>query len=459
MAYASSAVQAGTLDPTFAEGGVLTLPTRELGGYRTLAMLPLAENKLLITVLLPEKPGAFGLSKVNEDGSIDREFGGAGTGVVEFSKENTYVDEIVDICGLSDGGWLVMGGYASSGDSGIYVVRFLEDGRLNTLFGEDGVRWLPFRLEPKSGGMEDGPLTFSWRDREPSAQAPRSSGNNGSSAVEQPDGKIILRNVVNSGSDDLSHWVVLRLNPDGSTDETFNETGSVVIEFPGVPRVATSVKGVALQSDGKVLVFGDFFQNTLASSIYVARLDATGRFDTSFNGGVGVVTVPNLHYANANAMALRESDDAIVVAGDCWPNPDQGFDRHGLMFVLSRDGFFDFAFNSGQPLFSKLVDKGHDWYRCAWQADGSIVVAGTTGRGGVETGVLALTARLRSDGSLDPSFNGSGFVRFNEEGYEATDEDMGLMPDGRIVVGGFTRRPGAVYWGRTFGSWFIRYLA
>lgn len=458
MAHASSAVQAGTLDPTFAEGGVLTLPTRELADYRTLAMLPLAENKLLITVLLPEKPGAFGLSKVNEDGSIDREFGGDGTGVVEFSKGDTYVDEIVDICGLSDGGWLVMGGYAATGGLGVYVARFLEDGRLNTRFGEDGVRWLPYRLEPKDGGMEDGPVTFSWRDREPSAQAPRSSGNNGASVIEQPDGKIILRTVVYIGSY-RSHWVVLRLNPDGSPDDTFNGSGSVIIAFPDVPRDATTVRGIALQADGKLLVFGEFFQNTPASSIYVARLDATGRFDSSFNGGVGVVTVPNIRSANANAMALRESDDAIVVVGDCWPNPDQGFDRHGLMFVLSRDGFFDFAFNSGQPLFSKLVDKGHDWYRCVWQADGSIVVAGTTGRGTVETGVLALTARLRSDGSLDPTFNGSGFVRFNEEGYEATVEDLGLMPDGRIVVGGFTRKPGGIYWGRTFGSWFIRYLA
>ncbi|SDG81358.1 hypothetical protein SAMN04490204_5768 [Pseudomonas thivervalensis] len=211
MSRSAHPVSAGTLDPTFAKGGVLKWPTSELGGPRSLAMLPLAENKLLITVLLPEKPGSFGLAKVNEDGSIDMEFGEAGTGVVEFSKENTDLDVIADICGLSDGGWLVKGEYVLSGEVGIYLARFLQDGRLNTLFGEDGVRWLPYRLESKGG-----PVTFSRRDGEPSAQAPRSSASNGPSAVEQPDGKIILRNVVYSGPNIISHWVVLRLNADGT---------------------------------------------------------------------------------------------------------------------------------------------------------------------------------------------------------------------------------------------------
>lgn len=446
----------GTLDPTFAEGGVLRLPTPEFPGYRTLALLPLAENKLLITLLLPEKTGSFALARVNEDGSIDMEFG-AGTGVVEFSKEDTDLEMISHICGLSDGGWLVIGQFSSSSGLGTYVVRFLQDGQPNTLFGEDGVRLLPYRLEPRSGSVEGGPVTFSRPDREPSAQAPRSSDNHGPSAVVQPDGKILLRSAVYIGSV-LSHWVVLRLDPDGSTDYTFNGSGSVNIEFPGIPRVARSAKGVVLQEDGKVLVFGEYSQDTPASSgIYVMRLDATGRLDSSFNAGTGFVTVPDR--GNANAMALRESDGAIVVAGDTWPNPDQGYDRHGLIFVLSRDGFLDFAFNSGQPLLSKLVDKGHGWHYCAWQVDGSILVAGTTGRGLVEKGVSALTARLRSDGSLDLTFNGSGFVLFDEEVHEETVEDMALMLDGRVVVGGFARLPGPLSWGRIFGSWIIRYLA
>lgn len=454
MSRSTHPENSGTLDPTFAEGGVLKWPTGELGGHFTQAILPLAGNKLLITVLLPEKTGAFGLAKVNEDGSIDREFGGAGTGVLEFSLD-ARLDEIIDICGLIDGGWLVK----VTSSYGLYLVRFLQDGQLNTAFGKDGVRWVPFHLEPGGEGREDGPVTFRWQDRGPSAQATRSSADNGPSAVEQPDGKIILRSLVYVGIN-RSHWVVLRLNPDGTPDDTFNGSGSVDIELPGIPLFGTTVKGVALQADGKVLVFGEDRNDTLDSSIYVMRLDATGRLDTSFNAGKGFMTVPNLRYAYANALAVRESDGAIVVAGDSWPDADQGYVRQGLMFVLTHDGFLDFAFNSGQPLFSKLVDKGHNWHRCAWQADGSIVAAGTVGRAGyIDTGVdKALTARLRSDGSLDLTFNGSGFVLFNEEDYEATVEDMALMPDGRIVVSGFTRRPGIVL-PRTFGSWFVRYLA
>lgn len=112
-------------------------------------------------MLLPGEPTSIGLAKVNEDGAIDMGFGGAGTGLVEFSMDTTDLD-IYQLCGLSDGGWLVIGQFSSRDRSGAYVVRYLQDGQLNTSFGEDGVRLLPYR-------MEEGATTFSRRDREPSA--------------------------------------------------------------------------------------------------------------------------------------------------------------------------------------------------------------------------------------------------------------------------------------------------
>lgn len=445
MARSIRPVSAGTLDPTFAKGGVLTLPTAEFSGYYTKAILPLAENKLLIAMHLPREPAAIGLGKVNEDGTIDMGFGEAGTGLVEFSKKGSDLD-VYQLCGLNDGGWLVIGQFSSIDHAGAYVLRYLQDGRLDTLFGEGGVRLLPYRNEPTGGGMADGSAI--------PAGAARSSSNNGVSVVVQLDGKIVLPSWVEDGPSQ-GQWAVFRLNPDGSNDDTFNETGFALIELPGLARAPTSVRNVLIQADGKVLVSGEYIQDGPASrGVYVLRFDATGRLDSSFNGGVGVVTLPDSNAIYANAMALIESDGAIVVAGAIWRDQH----RHGLMFVLTSGGFFDFSFNSGQPLFSRLVPQGHDWHRCVWQADGSILVAGTTGRGVVEAGASALTARLRADGSLDPTFGGGGFVLFDEDGQHETVEDMALMPDGRIVVGGFAwlDRPGAPTIG---GSWIIRYLA
>ncbi|TWC14499.1 MULTISPECIES: hypothetical protein [unclassified Pseudomonas] len=444
----------GTLDPTFADGGVLTLPTPEFTGYFTQAILPLAENKLLIAMLLPGEPAAIGLAKVDEDGLIDMGFGEAGTGLVEFSIEGLDLD-LYQLCALSEGGWLVIGQFSSIDHSGAYVLRYLPDGRLDSSFGQDGVRLLPYHNEPKGGSQKGGAATFSQRDREPSAQGPRSSGNKGASAVVQLDGKIVLPSArYVDGDPSQWQWVVIRLNPDGSTDDTFNGSGFVVIELPGVARNPTSVRGVAVQDDGKVLVCGEYFQDAPASrGVYVMRLDVTGSLDMSFNGGVGVVTVADTNFVYANAMALRENDGAIVIAGEIWRDQH----RHGLMFVLSRDGFFDFSFNGGQPLFSRLVPQGQDWRRCIWQADGSILVAGTVGRGVVEEKVFALTARFNSDGSLDSTFNGSGFVLFDEDGQYETVEDMVLMSDGRIVVCGLAWLTGPG-WPHVGGSWIVRYL-
>ncbi|OAB52085.1 delta-60 repeat domain-containing protein [Pseudomonas thivervalensis] len=456
MSRSTHAVNAGTLDPTFAKGGVLKLPTPEFTGYYIEAILPLAENQLLIAVLLPGDPTPIGLAKVKEGGSIDMVFGGAGTGLVKFSLEDYDLD-VRQLCGLSDGGWLVIGQYSplGSGSGGVYVLRYFQDGWLDTFFGEGGVRLLPYRGEARAGDREEGPAPFGRRDRETSAGAPRASGAKGVSAVVQSDGKIVLSSVVRLDSGP-SQAAVFRLNPNGSIDDTFNGSGFAIIELPGIPYDRLNIYAVVVQADGKVLVAGEYIQDSPPGGVYVIRLDATGRLETSFNGGVGAVTVavPNSTLIDINAMALRASDGAIVAAGEIRRDRYS----HGLMFVLTHGGFFDFAFNRGQPLLSSLVTDGQQWRHCAWQADGSIVVAGITGRGFVEEGTTALTARFRSDGSLDPTFNENGFVLFDEKERYETVVDMALMPNGRIVVGGFTWLGGSGLPGKDKG-WIIRYLA
>lgn len=454
MTQPTHTATAGTLDPSFADEGVLKFPIPEISGFYTQAILTLPNKQILLSL---ELSGGLGsptvIARLNENGSLDTDFGGNGSGLVEIriGMEDARQD-VRNIYRLSDGGWLVMGSYSKSPNSGLYLVRYREDWQLDESFGEKGVRLVPYATmgNPRYVGLDGEALESS--DEDSSTGAPRASGNKGATALQQLNGKIFLTHVVTTKSGQIK-GIVLRLNSDGSTDYTFNELGFAIIELEGIDYRHNFTESVAVQMDGKVLVGGLFYlgdQN--GGGVYVTRFDAMGRLDRSFNGGT--VTVRNAIGSHLRTIEIREADGSIVAAGDAMRDGA----RNGMMFVLTEGGFFDFNFNRGQPLFSRLVPQGMEWWRCVLLADGSIIASGTTGNGFATEDAKVLTARLLPDGSLDPTFNGNGFTVFDEEVTFESMQDMTMMADGRIVECGLTWVD-VEPWAGIAGGWVIRYLA
>jgi uncharacterized delta-60 repeat protein len=101
----------------------------------------------------------------------------------------------------------------------------------------------------------------------------------------------------------------------------------------------------------------------------------------------------------------------------------------GLLGRYERDGSPDESFGVGgiidPPLPIDTRVRG-----IALQPDGRIVIGGST------TGGELLVARLLTDGALDPSFAGAGFVTTAFPGVFANAAAMALLGDGRIVVAG-----------------------
>src|SRR5262249_21381518 len=132
-----------------------------------------------------------------------------------------------------------------------------------------------------------------------------------------------------------------RFNADGSLDATFANTGAGTIDF-GFAGGNGQATGVALQADGKIVVsgFGDVAgsgQNDFA----VARLNADGSLDASFNG-TGKVPTDSAFNAQATAVALRPSAGKIVVAG--FGNQPAG-SASFLAARLNTNGTLDTSFN------------------------------------------------------------------------------------------------------------------
>ena len=94
--------------------------------------------------------------------------------------------------------------------------------------------------------------------------------------VVQPDGKtIVVGSILKVNNQQVNH--VARFNADGTLDATFDAGGAVAAGFFG------DINVVALQPDGKIIVGGRFEQVARQTRYGLARLNADGSFDPTFN--------------------------------------------------------------------------------------------------------------------------------------------------------------------------------
>jgi uncharacterized delta-60 repeat protein len=96
----------------------------------------------------------------------------------------------------------------------------------------------------------------------------------------------------------------------GELDTTFNLTGKVFTSF-GHPN--TYLHDIAIQLDGKIVAVGDVYKGTNCD-IGVVRYNPDGSLDTSFDGDGKVLTAIGAGSDSAKAIAIQ-LDGRIVVAG------------------------------------------------------------------------------------------------------------------------------------------------
>ena len=96
----------------------------------------------------------------------------------------------------------------------------------------------------------------------------------------QADGKIIAAGHSFVAGENRNRFAVARLLPDGLPDLTFAGSGKVIVPVAGE---SDSVRALALQNDGKIVLAGLCFRNVAPGNDFAAvRLHADGTVDTSF---------------------------------------------------------------------------------------------------------------------------------------------------------------------------------
>lgn len=249
------------------------------------------------------------------------------------------------------------------------------------------------------------------------------TGEHGVTVLEQPDGKIILVGYTDFDPDEGGNYriVVIRLNANGTYDNSFGTSGKAYIDTPNstdFPYTAT------LQQDGKILIAG--WWKNLEAVLY--RLNGNGSPDDSF----GTNGVANIGGYILNFNVRVQPDGKIVTSGVGLLN---GYAAYLIARFMPDGNQLDNTFNNGTGLnrfrtsTSNSEEDTEAGRGLAIQADGKIVSCGNDEK---NNGTIV---RLNPNGTLDATW-GSGGVRKVDFTRKMYLESVAVQDDGKIVVGG-----------------------
>jgi len=233
-------------------------------------------------------------------------------------------------------------------------------------------------------------------------------GNGINSLAVQPDGKIICAgDFIAFNGTTVNH--IVRLNSDGTIDSAFTTNTGTAFN-----RQALSL---ATQSDGKILVGGDFANFNGTTSRKIARLNSDGTLDTSFTANTGGASI--VSGFNGFVMSIVVLSDGKVICGGEFSTFNNFLARR--FFILNSNGTSNSE--STSTAFRSAV------YSLAIQSDGKILCGGEfTNFNGITSQRIA---RLNSNGSLDATFTTNIGTAFN-----GAVQSIAIQSDGKLIIGG-----------------------
>jgi uncharacterized delta-60 repeat protein len=359
---------------------------------RTL-MATQSDGKVLVAGAVMGITGSFrwGVVRYNVDGSLDQTFADGGT-------LNTRVVPIMtQIGGLAiqpDGKFLLAGSsFDDLAGFNLAVARFNADGSLDTTFGDDGA----FQVDLGSGSEDVRALGV------------------------QSDGQIVvLGNTMNIATNSLD-VVLLRLNADGTPDNSFGTGGVAISDLGGMEEP----RALQVLSNGK-LVVGGRTSGAINNDYFLAQYDTNGVLDFGFGSAGVVFGATGTSLLGIEALALQ-SDGGVL---GLFSAADQ---KLSIVRYLS-DGSLDTNFGTA-GVAAAAFPFGADVNAIALQDDGGIIAGGMAFSGGTNGNDYGV-ARFHSNGTLDARF-GIGGTRLIE--VNSSDDRLyaiSLADDGGILLSG-----------------------
>lgn len=260
----------GHADTTFAAGGraIITFddPTLSMIAGNSTVNVD-GQGRILMTGTVAGSNSFienFAAARLNADGTPDASFGSGGLVVVDIGDHDAHASSAM----LDDAGRIVLTGSAGVPpvnsifpNYNVAALRLLDDGALDTSFGDGGLTLLPIDLVQDG---TDGALA----------------------GIELDGGKVLV--VGTAGTDNGGgNAFALQLDANGAPDSDFGTSGLRVYSFVSNAQTHQSFTGIARDGSG-FAVTGTLVDSVSAEIGFVARLDGPTLFGHSTHSRAGM---------------------------------------------------------------------------------------------------------------------------------------------------------------------------
>jgi uncharacterized delta-60 repeat protein len=377
---ASLMAQAGTLDPKFGKGGIVT--TANTGANAGALQ---GDGKIVVagSIATNQNQEQPGLLRYNSDGTLDSGFGTGGKVLIAGNNAGPAFAVAVQ----TDGKILA----AAPANLALTVFRFNNNGSVDSTFGSNGTTAIQpgeLFLAPASGGI----------------------------ALE-PDGRILVATGHNEGG---GQRIVARLLANGQLDSTFGSNG-VAPTFGG--------DSVAVVPNGNILVGTGSVTSVYAPNGVVVKdfgihgqtpgfaNDAGGFVVTNNSATVTRIITAGTIFTDLNLMSLNSVSGFLLVSYNIDGTLANAFGIHGGVTT---------------PFPGNIMARA---FAVALQRNGDIVAVGQTALTDTGPSDFALV-RYNPDGSVDTTFGNSGFVSTPFGTSVAFANTVLIQIDGKIIAVG-----------------------
>lgn len=242
----------------------------------------------------------------------------------------------------------------------------------------------------------------------------------------QSDGKILVGG--ENYDDNASTYWVRRYNADGSADNTFGNNGAAQV-FNTLNNYG-SIPNISLQADGKMLVSYE----TDSGDPGITRLNADGSLDNTFgtNGlahpGTGI---SGLFYNYVKAL----DNGKILVAAYINDINGSGNTNEILVYGLNSNGMTDLAFGVNGKFNYTLPGQLLGIENLNLQSDGKIIVGGYSyDPNSSSADIKLMLIRLLTNGSPDNTFGTQGVVNMTPESGDIVVKSVHVLSDDKLII-------------------------
>jgi uncharacterized delta-60 repeat protein len=440
--YFVSFAQPGALDSTFAGTGKFIMPCSDYSCYNfgeinAIAIQPNGKIILVGGGVDANKADGnwdFAITRLNTNGTLDNSFGKNGTAYIDFSHNDILsYDEVLAVTLQTDGKIVVIGTafdehYDDSSNTynhfDIGTARLNADGTPDKSFSNNGKELIDLSSLTKLTGATDsydfgrtvtikpnGKICIAGETFMPDSLneynyngfviqlnsdgtfdnnfgkrginiflLPETNESIFKIAVQGND-KLVVAGYSFSVSNQTSDFLAIRLNTNGSKDNSFGVNGIDIIDL-GLSDYCYSM---VIQPDGKILLGGtqeDPLNHTAGFAL--ARLNSNGMLDNTFSGdGIEILAPPNDANEAFGGLALQQDGKIIQTGRFASYIYDQYYGSYNFEVVrFNKDGSPDSSFgNHGRSIidFGNWTDYVQDISTsCAIQANGKIIAAGSS---------------------------------------------------------------------------------